>query len=70
MWSASGCGSTSRRSGRLASSDVEFVVLGVVLALFVIAGVVAFLKAPSRQELPPLLDVGKDHQAACWLAPL
>ncbi len=23
-----------------------------------------------RLELPPLLDVGKDHQAACWLAPL
>ena len=23
-----------------------------------------------RQSLPPLLDVGKDHQAACWLAPL
>ena len=23
-----------------------------------------------RQELPPLLDVRKDHQAACWLAPL
>ena len=23
-----------------------------------------------RQAAPPLLDVGKDHQAACWLAPL
>jgi len=23
-----------------------------------------------RQELPPLLEVGKHHQAACWLAPL
>jgi oligopeptide/dipeptide ABC transporter ATP-binding protein len=23
-----------------------------------------------RRELPPLLEVGKDHQAACWLAPL
>jgi len=32
---------------------VEFVILGVVLALFVIAGVVAFVKAPARRELPP-----------------
>jgi len=23
-----------------------------------------------REQLPPLLDVGKHHQAACWLAPL
>jgi fused signal recognition particle receptor len=32
---------------------VEFLVLGVVLALFVVAGIVAFVKAPSRQVLPP-----------------
>ena len=32
---------------------MEFVILGVVLALFVIAGVVAFVKAPARRELPP-----------------
>jgi fused signal recognition particle receptor len=32
---------------------VEFVVLGVVLAVFVVAAVVAFLKAPTRRELPP-----------------
>jgi fused signal recognition particle receptor len=32
---------------------VEFVILGVVLALFVVAAVVAFLKAPTRRELPP-----------------
>ena len=29
-----------------------------------------FAVARCRQELPPLLDVRKDHQAACWLAPL
>jgi fused signal recognition particle receptor len=32
---------------------VEFVILGAVLALFVIAAVVAFVKAPARRELPP-----------------
>ena len=32
---------------------MEFVILGVVLALFVIAGVIAFVKAPARRELPP-----------------
>jgi fused signal recognition particle receptor len=32
---------------------VEFVILGVVLALFVVAAVVAFVKAPTRRELPP-----------------
>jgi fused signal recognition particle receptor len=33
---------------------VEFVVLGVVLALFVVGAVVALVKAPSRRELPPV----------------
>jgi fused signal recognition particle receptor len=32
---------------------VEFVVLGIVLGIFLIAAVVAFLKAPSRRQLPP-----------------
>ena len=32
---------------------MEFVILGVVLALFVVAAVVAFVKAPTRRELPP-----------------
>jgi len=32
---------------------VEFVVLGVVLGVFLVAAFVAFLKAPSRRELPP-----------------
>jgi fused signal recognition particle receptor len=32
---------------------VEFLILGVVLALFVVAAVVAFVKAPTRRELPP-----------------
>jgi fused signal recognition particle receptor len=32
---------------------VEFVVLGIVLGVFLIAAFVAFLKAPSRRELPP-----------------
>jgi fused signal recognition particle receptor len=32
---------------------VEFVILGVVLGVFVVAAFVAFLKAPTRRELPP-----------------
>jgi fused signal recognition particle receptor len=32
---------------------VEFVILGVVLALFVVGAVVALVKAPSRRALPP-----------------
>ena len=32
---------------------MEFVILGVVLALFVVGAVVALVKAPSRRELPP-----------------
>jgi len=32
---------------------VEFVILGVVLALFVVVAVVAFVKAPTRRDLPP-----------------
>jgi fused signal recognition particle receptor len=32
---------------------VEFVILGVVLALFVVGAVVALVKAPTRRELPP-----------------
>jgi fused signal recognition particle receptor len=32
---------------------VEFVVLGVVLGVFLLAAVVAFVKAPSRRRLPP-----------------
>ena len=33
---------------------MEFVILGVVLALFVVAAVVALVKAPARRELPPV----------------
>jgi fused signal recognition particle receptor len=32
---------------------VEFVALGIVLAIFLVAAFVAFLKAPTRRELPP-----------------
>ena len=32
---------------------MEFVVLGIVLGVFLIGAVVAFLKAPTRRELPP-----------------
>jgi len=32
---------------------VEFLILGAVLALFVVVAVVAFVKAPTRRELPP-----------------
>ena len=32
---------------------MEFVILGVVLALFVVGAVVALVKAPTRRELPP-----------------
>jgi fused signal recognition particle receptor len=32
---------------------VEFVILGVVLALFVVGAVVALVKAPTRRDLPP-----------------
>jgi fused signal recognition particle receptor len=32
---------------------VEFVVLGIVLAAFLVAAVVAFVKAPARRQLPP-----------------
>jgi fused signal recognition particle receptor len=32
---------------------VEFVVLGIVLAVFLVAAVVAFVKAPARRQLPP-----------------
>jgi fused signal recognition particle receptor len=32
---------------------VEFVVLGIVLGIFLIAAFVAFLKAPTRRQLPP-----------------
>jgi fused signal recognition particle receptor len=32
---------------------VEFVVLGIVLGVFLIGAFVAFLKAPTRRELPP-----------------
>ena len=32
---------------------MEFVALGIVLGIFLIAAFVAFLKAPSRRELPP-----------------
>jgi fused signal recognition particle receptor len=32
---------------------VEFVVLGIVLGIFLVAAFVAFLKAPIRRELPP-----------------
>ena len=32
---------------------MEFVVLGIVLGVFLIAAFVAFLKAPTRRELPP-----------------
>ncbi|MDQ1695351.1 MAG: fused signal recognition particle receptor [Frankiaceae bacterium] len=32
---------------------MEFVVLGVVLAVFLVGAFVAFLKAPTRRELPP-----------------
>jgi fused signal recognition particle receptor len=32
---------------------VEFVVLGIVLAVFAVGALVAFLKAPTRRELPP-----------------
>src|SRR3954470_16606344 len=51
--SASGCASRSPPSRSVASGVVEFVILGVVLALFVVAAVVAFVKAPTRRELPP-----------------
>jgi len=33
---------------------VEFVILGVVLGVFLVAAFVAFLKAPTRRELPPV----------------
>jgi fused signal recognition particle receptor len=33
---------------------VEFVVLGIVLGVFLVAAFVAFLKAPTRRELPPV----------------
>ena len=32
---------------------MEFVVLGIVLGVFLLAAVVAFVKAPSRRRLPP-----------------
>ncbi len=32
---------------------MEFVALGIVLGIFVVAALVAFLKAPARRELPP-----------------
>jgi fused signal recognition particle receptor len=32
---------------------VEFVVLGIVLGVFLVGAFVAFLKAPTRRELPP-----------------
>ncbi|MBV9293855.1 MAG: signal recognition particle receptor subunit alpha, partial [Frankiales bacterium] len=32
---------------------MEFVVLGIVLAVFAVGALVAFLKAPTRRELPP-----------------
>ncbi|HET6816375.1 MAG TPA: signal recognition particle-docking protein FtsY [Mycobacteriales bacterium] len=32
---------------------MEFVILGVVLALFVVAAVVALVKAPTRRQVPP-----------------
>jgi len=32
---------------------VEFVILGVVLGVFLVAAFVAFLKAPARRQLPP-----------------
>ena len=32
---------------------MEFVVLGIVLGIFLVAAFVAFLKAPSRREAPP-----------------
>jgi fused signal recognition particle receptor len=32
---------------------VEFVILGVVLGVFLVVAFVAFLKAPTRRELPP-----------------
>jgi fused signal recognition particle receptor len=35
---------------------VEFVILGVVLALFVVVAVVALVKAPPRRELPPTVQ--------------
>ena len=44
--------------------DVEHPEIHAALT----AGLVAVDKC--RQELPPLLEVAKEHQAACWLAPL
>ncbi|MDQ1704972.1 MAG: fused signal recognition particle receptor [Frankiaceae bacterium] len=35
---------------------MEFVALGIVLAIFLVAAFVAFLKAPTRRELPPPAD--------------
>ena len=35
---------------------MEFVALGIVLGVFAVIAVVAFLKAPTRRELPPAED--------------
>jgi fused signal recognition particle receptor len=43
---------------------VEFVILGVVLALFVVAAFVAFVKAPTRRDLPPSPDLATPPEVA------
>ena len=43
---------------------MEFVVLGIVLGVFLIGAFVAFLKAPTRRELPPAEPTAGDVSTA------